>query len=225
MNREDLDGLPPRTWSAQQLNVEAGTHAVTDDPRELAAALRAGERSWLAAPYYELRYGERGRRFTRSDSGWLVTLASSPQSYADAQVAWLARVLASRGMPRLLLERHLLVLRDELAAAVPAQAASYEVLAQAARRLGDDRRRWVDDEQLAALASEFDASVQGEAGLPGAGELVVAAVTDERQGVSGAVPSLLAWLADEQRFSPAWCQAVHALTDRVRALTSGPAKA
>ena len=78
------------------LNPEAGRHAITDDPREVRAALRAGVRSWEACPYYERRYGRRGRRFTRSDSAWLVTLAGLPQTTVDRQIGWLARLLAAQ---------------------------------------------------------------------------------------------------------------------------------
>lgn len=101
------------------LNPGAGRHVVAEDPRELRAALRAGVRSWERFPYYERRYGRRGRRFTRSDSAWLVTLASLPQSEVDRQIRWLGQVLAARGMPRWMLELHLEVLHEELVLSVP----------------------------------------------------------------------------------------------------------
>ena len=42
------------------------------DPRALLAAERAGRRCLRDYPYLSLRYGERGRRFTDSDGGWLA---------------------------------------------------------------------------------------------------------------------------------------------------------
>ncbi len=82
------------------LNPAAGSHAIPQDARELQAALRAGERTWRKFPYYEWRYGERGQQFTRSDSGWLVTLSSHESVVVNQQIRWLGRVLASRGMPQ-----------------------------------------------------------------------------------------------------------------------------
>src|SRR4051812_28593243 len=64
---------------AAALNPEAGHHAVTTDPRELRAALRAGEQTQRRFGYYEQRYGERGRAFTRSDSAWIVTVTGEPR--------------------------------------------------------------------------------------------------------------------------------------------------
>ena len=46
------------------LNPEAGCHPIPDDLREVRAALRAGELSWQDFPYYEQRYGTRGKAFT-----------------------------------------------------------------------------------------------------------------------------------------------------------------
>ncbi|HEY6880780.1 MAG TPA: biliverdin-producing heme oxygenase, partial [Polyangiales bacterium] len=94
-------------WLTAPLNVEAGTHAIPRDVREVQAALSAGEQSFRRWSYYGARYGERGLRFTRSDSCWLVTLARHEGDAALRHLRWLARVLAARGMPTLLLEQHL----------------------------------------------------------------------------------------------------------------------
>ncbi|MBV5336535.1 MAG: hypothetical protein J0653_00540, partial [Deltaproteobacteria bacterium] len=66
-------------------NADAGNHPVPDDPREILAALRAGERCYAQHPYFERRYGDRGKAFTRSDGGYLVTLADHPQIYVNSQ--------------------------------------------------------------------------------------------------------------------------------------------
>jgi hypothetical protein len=158
-----------------RLNPEAGNHIIPDDPAEIQAALRAGRRSWRQFPYYELRYGERGKRFTRSDSAWLVTLAAHRQDVVDHQIAWLGRLLAARGMPQWLLERHLEVLHEELVRAVPEKRSRYDKLLAAAERLHETRRAHIGDEAFDALPAAFDAMVGEElsARLPEAGRLLV----------------------------------------------------
>jgi hypothetical protein len=47
--------------------------------------------------------------------------------------------------------------------------------------------------------------------------LLVAAVIDEKPGLTQAVESVTAWLGDPARFSPAWCAAVERTTDTARA--------
>jgi hypothetical protein len=208
-----------RPPTARALNREAGHHAIAADPRELHAAAAAGERSWRDFPYYALRFGERGERFTRSDSAWLAALPAESAERLCEQVAWLGRVLASRGMPQRLLELHLRVLAEELTRAVPERAAAYAKLGTAADRLADARSVHVPDELLRELGREFDAEADAAwvARLPGSGELLASAVADERQGIWRAVESLAPWFADERRFPPRWIQAVESTLRRARA--------
>ncbi|MDP8923358.1 MAG: hypothetical protein M3O34_10845 [Chloroflexota bacterium] len=201
------------------LNPEAGFHRIPNDPREIRAALRAGEWTWRRFPYYEQRYGERGRRFTRSDSAWIVTLAEYPVTVAEKHLRWLGTLLAARGMPRWLLETHLGALYEELVAEVPEKRAAYASLLHVARAFGDERRRYVDDVTAASLAVEFDRRVGPEwsARLPETGALLAAAVADERAGIERAVPSILEWIADPVRFPPEWVAAVHRTIDEAQA--------
>jgi hypothetical protein len=193
-----------------RLNPEAGNHAITTDPRELGAALRAGERTRERFPYYQRRYGERGRHFTHSDSAWIVTLAGLDPAVAERQLRWLGGLLAARGMPRWLLEVHLEVLHGELVAAAPEKRAAYDTLLRVAGILRDERLSHLGEGISSDLARTFDSRVGSAAahGLPEAGALVVAAVADERAGQHGAVSSLVQWLADPQRFSADWVAAV-----------------
>ena len=62
------------------INFEAGDHAMPQNPLEIDLALRAAKVAWERYPYLEHRYGERGRRFTDSDSCWLVTLTRAPRA-------------------------------------------------------------------------------------------------------------------------------------------------
>lgn len=176
--------LGERAATGAALNPGAGTHPVAGDVREIRAALEAGEISWQRFGYYEARYGERGRRFTRSDSAWLAGL--SPE-VAAAQLDWLSRVLAARGMPRFLLEDHLLTLHPRLCEARPDRAAHHRGLLDAAHDLRARRRAAVPD-------AVFDAC---DAALPElrAGALLAAAAADERNGVP-AMDSLRPWLVE-----------------------------
>lgn len=202
----------------EALNPEAGDHAICLDSRELQAALRAGERSWRRFPYYERRYAERGQRFTRSDSAWLVSLAGSGAATVDGQIAWLGLVLASRGMPRWMLELHLEALYAELIAAIPEREATYVALLGAAQMLREQRLAFMDEAVFAAQSTAFAQQVGDEwdAKLPETGALLVAAVADERAGITRAVPSLVGWMTEPSRFPPRWIDAVRGTIERVR---------
>jgi len=155
---------------------------VTGDPAELAAGQRAAARSYEEFPYYAARFRERGMRFGISDSGWLLTLCDLSRTRALEQIDWLASVLAARGMPRLLLERHLEILREEL----PTPRCA--MLTTAARHLRAKRLRYIDEETARNLAATFAEP------LPNLGALLVAAVSDEADGVAHAVESILRWI-------------------------------
>lgn len=206
---------------ASAINRDAGSHPITGDPVELEAAARASERSIREFPYYQHRYGERGRRFGSSDGAWLALLADHSQAEVDRQVLWLGRVLASRGMPQMLLERHLEILHEELMASYPERGGRYERLLRAAAMLRDERRELLGDHELAALARDFDAAVGPEwsARHPRMGEILVAAVVDERLGIPEAVTSLEAWMTDAERFPPSWIAATRRTIEAARAAT------
>lgn len=201
------------------LNPEAGSTPVPDDPREVAAALRAGELSLELTPYYGFRYGERGRRFTRSDSAFLVTLATHPRPVVERQILWLAGLLSSRGMPSVLLEQHLRVLHRVLCRAIPRRAASYARLQEAAGLLREARRAHLSDDDCRALARWF----VREAGLPptrlalGTGWLLACAVADERSGIRSAVSSVASWFADPALFPPRFVAAAQSTLAQAQA--------
>jgi heme oxygenase len=205
-----LDGL--ERDMANELNPHAGAHPIPSDPAILEASLRAGERSWEDWPYYRERYGDRGRAFTRSDSAWLTTLGSTATPRALEEIVWLADLLASRGMPRLLMEAHLKVLHEELMAVDPEAAGTdrWGFLVEAAELLGARRRAHVTDRSADGIARRFDERVPDvlAARLPGTGRLLAAALADEADGLRGAVRSLESWLADPDRFPKTWIDEV-----------------
>ncbi|HET7456780.1 MAG TPA: hypothetical protein VFJ74_03930 [Gemmatimonadaceae bacterium] len=195
---------------ARSLNPQAGHHAVTRDPVELAAAARAVTRSWAEFPYYARRYGARGRAFSASDSGWLVTLCDLTPAVAVSQARWLGSVLSARGMPQWLLERHLDLLHEELAATLPERAAHYEALGRCAANLRTLRRAHLADDDFAALEAAFDERVGApwNRRLRRMGGILAAAVADERAGLSHAVASVESWATDAEHFPAEWIAAV-----------------
>jgi hypothetical protein len=206
----DPRSVRPLRQLVSVLNPAAGNHPIPNTIEEIAAAVRAGEQSWAEFPYYGLRYATRGIRYTWSDSAWLVSLCGLSQAELDSQIAWLGGVLAARGMPRWLLERHLEVLYAELARAIPSRASAYAPLLAAAQMLKAQRQALLGDNISAQLAASFDALVGPElaAELPQTGWLIAAAVADERAGISNARASLAGWLTDPARFSAPWVRAV-----------------
>lgn len=207
---------PPRT-TASAVNPEAGDHAITSDPVEWAAAQAAARRSWEEFPYYARRYGERGWRFTLSDSGWIATLCALPASAVPGQITWLQGLLIPRGMPSWLLEWHLRALHEELVAGRPGELERYAVLAHAASLLREERVRALADARLAALGAEFDTAVAGlPVAFPRMGEVLVAAVIDDANRHDPALAAVTCWAKDPERFPPAWREAVDECVRRTR---------
>jgi heme oxygenase len=206
----DRDAL---VLTATSLNAEAGAHPIPQDPRELEAVREAGERTLQDFPYFIWRYGERGRRFTHSDGGWLVTLVKYPQGRIDRQVAWLGQVLATRGMPRILLQRHLERLYEALRSRMPEPQADYDRLLTAADKLAEARRDAISDDDVDRLAAEFDRAIGTDwlSRLPGSGLILISAVADEDAGLRGALESTSAWFTDTERFPPSFVSAVQRL--------------
>ena len=210
-----------KTFLVTSINPEAGRHPVPADAREVQASLRAADLCWQRFPYFEHRYGERGRRFARSDAAWQANLCRYEPAQILQQVRWLGRVLAGRGMPTLLLQDQLEILAAELAAAIPEKKSAYEKLLVAAAELRESRRRHLADDQLDTLADEFDHAVGPEwsARFPQTGALLVSAVADELEGSDGAVESLRPWLTDAARFPAEWIAAVEQTLAQARRTT------
>ena len=121
------------------LNPAAGDVPIPEDPREVEAALRAGPITHRIFPYICWRYGDRGRKFTQSDSAWLAWLVRHEQSRMKEQVLWLRSVLSNRGMPSWILEIHLLNLHEQLVRSLPEKRSHYEKLVAASNHLRQQR--------------------------------------------------------------------------------------
>lgn len=193
-----------------RINPEAGNHPIPSDKREIQAALKASNQCWNEYPYLEKRYGTRGKRFTDSDSCWLATLAVLDQRNVQKQVDWLCRVLAPRGMPSLMMESILCHLSQELTAAVPENIALYQKLHNCSETLKENRNRLIAEKTFKDLADEFEKKLEPDMRetYKNTGLLLVSAVVDEKNGVTGVLSGIQEWLVDTDRFSNSWIAAV-----------------
>src|SRR3954464_8551635 len=195
---------------ASLINPDAGSHPVTTDPREVAASMAAGDRSWREFPYYQERFGARGRLFGHSDSAWLSLIAQKEQPQVNAEVRWLGALLSARGMPQWLLERHLAFLHEELASAIPDNHERFDRLLNAAAMLRDQRRAQLPERDFLAISAAFHRRVGPElsARLPNMGALLASAVAVEAAGVLRAVEQIESWATDPSRSPAEWIVAV-----------------
>ncbi|MFO7999112.1 MAG: biliverdin-producing heme oxygenase [Bacteroidales bacterium] len=198
-----------------RFNPEAGNYPITTNPLEIEAAIKAGITCWNEFPYYEKRYGDRGRRFTVSDAVWLVSLADFPEEIALGQVQWLAHFLAIRGMPTYTMEFQMRSLHAGLSKTAPADGQKYLKLLHAAEALKAQRNDHINDRQLKAcnlifeyhvhaygVKDPFSLELQRNTGC-----LLASALADERNGIPGAA-GLKDWLTNSEIFPENWIQAV-----------------
>lgn len=211
-----------KTFHVTRINPEAGNHPIPNDEREIQAALNASDRIWAKFPYYELRYGQRGKRFSDSDTCWLVTLTNLDPEIVQKQVEWIGRVLSTRGMPLLMLEHTLRALYEELAMMLPDKAATYQKLLKAAETISDARKKRIPKAVFQSLSGEFDQAVGSEMAekYQNTEKLLISSVSDERGGIEGAVSALQDWMVDKNRFSERWIIAVHRIVDKARQCSS-----
>ncbi len=205
-------------FSATMLNPEAGDHPVPQDLRALQAAVAAAVKCHDEFPYFNERFKERGRDFAKSDAAWLATLVDLPESQVISQVEWLGRVLGNRGIPRLTLERQLILLQEDLAMSWPERAQDFRILREAAGMLERERFQLLPEGRFLDLVRAFQLATDGEQGgsYKGTGALIVSAVCDEAAGIPRAVDSLRPWLCEPERFSPAWIAAVVSTLEQAR---------
>lgn len=210
-----------RQYHVTRINPEAGNHPIPADEREIRAALNASDRSWAEFPYYNRRYGERGKRFSDSDTCWLVTLITLDGAALHQQIGWIARVLATRGMPAIMLEKTLRFLYEELVKSVPDNKPSYQKLLDAAEVLFMERTHRISEKDFEILARAFDAAVGSELAqqYKDTGKLLVSSVADEKLGREGAVPAIQEWMTDNNRFSEKWIVAVKDIIRKAKELS------
>lgn len=200
------------------LNPEAGHYPITTDPHEIKAAVKAGLACWSHYPFYEARYGERGRRFAISDAAWLVGLGALPLENAVEQIGWLANFLSLKGMPSITMEMQLHTLHHELNQFSPHKKPRYQNLLDAAKvlkakRLGVfDHRTFIEadnlfNEQLSVNNVTDKRLVRLSLHM---GSLMASSMADAALGTQASRTSFESWLTDATLFPPTWRNAVKA---------------
>lgn len=198
-----LPAQESRRLTATSLNPEAGSHPIPEDLREVRAALAAGRRCREEFPYFDARYGARGRRYTSSDVAWLATLSALDPEGVVPQVTWLADLLARLGMPRFLLERQLEILVEELVARIPERQAQYRRLDAGISALRAARLASCPGGDFAGLARIAEEQLAAhDTPIANLGGLVVSALADEQGGIPEAAASLESWLTGQPDATP-----------------------
>lgn len=194
------------------LNPEAGNYPIPTDPFEINSAISAGLKCWEEFPFYEKRYGERGRRFTVSDSAWLVTLSELSIDLAVSQVMWLAKYLAKIGMPTITMEFQLKYLYQGLSEAIPEKEPRYNTLLIASNALKENRSKFLKPQYFEESNSVFNSFLEkngcSNEKLNNTGLLICSSITDLRNGYDDSVQAFKCWITDPLIFSNEWIKAV-----------------
>ena len=201
-------------YHAAAVNFEAGDHAIPQNPVEIDLALRAAKAAWEKFPYLEQRYGARGKRFTNSDSCWLVTLTRTlSQDVATKALDWLRTVLTTRGIPTVVLEAHLRTIQQAITLEFPEQIKMRAQFDLFLSNREAERRLHFGAEGPSPLIDVFNRRFRACSGLKveSAADLIVSAWMDERSGVAGSLSALHDWFTDVGRFSRDWIADVNEL--------------
>ena len=194
------------------LNPEAGNFPISTNPLEIKAAITAGFRCWNEFSFFEKRYGDRGKRFTVSDSVWLVNLCDLSQELANNQVVWLAKYLAGRGMPTFTEEKHLEYLYHELVKLIPENEAKYRKLLYASVELKKQRTEKLpltDFENSNSMFHKLWCELKvTDAPMENTGKLIASSVADHRNGIGGTEHDYRSWITNPALFSQNWIMAV-----------------
>jgi heme oxygenase len=198
------------------LNPEAGNYPIPTNPLEIKAGINAGDRCWNDFPYYEKRFGERGRRFTVSDSVWLVTLCELTDEGVLYQVNWLAKFLAVRGMPTFTMEIQLQALYEELSRIIPENEPKYSKLLKPVENIKKQRIAHIDENTFEECNSifekyfaEFKVSGKNCDDLKkNIGKLIASSLIDEKNGIPDVRATVENWLRSPDVFPENWILAV-----------------
>jgi hypothetical protein len=195
------------------INPESGHHGVTTDPHEIQATVKA-----LANPshmwvYLLWRFGERGVRFTNSDALWLAQVGHQDLDEVKQDLNWLRNVLATRGMPHVIISRYILDYNLAMESLRGADCRS-------ARKLAVEIGLW-ESQKTAFISSDLGASWKRNiephlSVLPNSlreefSEILLAGYIDQSNSFGKAYNSAAKWIGDNVVFNSEWTNAVLAL--------------
>lgn len=192
------------------INPEAGRHAMPQSDAEIARALRCAAAAWQRFPYLEMRFGRRGRRFTNSDSCWLVSLYDLEEAIVVRSLVWLRGVLASRGLPTMILEDHLQEIDRDVGIDDPSRQRRATGFRATVERFRGERDTVLSTQTRQKLAEHWQQRLDSCVGVrvSGAVELLIGARLDTAIGIDRAWAQTYSWFGDPERFSRAWTDTV-----------------
>lgn len=201
------------------INPSAGQHPIPEREADIARALRCSEAAWRRYPYLAMRYGDRGRQFTNSDSCWLVSLYDLDEALVIANLQWLRTVLASRGLPTIILETQLGIIDADVAEHERARWQTSTGFRAMLEQLQAQRDALIDAHRHDALVAQWQSRFDTCAGrrVRDAANLLIAAHLDSASGVERAWDVTRSWFVDPHTFSSQWIDTVNALTATLEA--------
>ena len=215
----DPDALQHRITA---INPEAGRHAMPQLETEIVRALRCAQAAWKRFPYLDARYGERGRRFTHSDSCWLVTLYDLDEASVLKSLLWLRRVLASRGLPTPILENHLEVIDRDIVLENPERARRASGYRATLSHFHDESQAHLQTATRQALVARYEQQLSQCPGntVARAADILIGAHRDTAIGIEHAWDQVFTWMTDRERFSPQWTGVVGQLAEELETVVN-----
>ena len=181
------------------------------DARELAAVNRASDRSWNEFPYWEMRFGERGRRFSLSDGAWNVTLCSGTVANALEKCAGSARCF-----PRAACRRFCSSGISSSFTKSSARSVTH-ICSKDRASSRDCAARKSGNRHSIGSPTNLMKERPGVAPIPGMGVLLVSAVCDEALGIEHAVDNIVNWTETRGQEKGRWINAIRSTIASARA--------
>ena len=142
----------------------------------------------------------RGDMDCAENNSLVVTLCDLDEKLIVDQIHWLGRILASRGMPQVLLSTHLENLVEELNNVHSDKKDRYHKLLTASNKLNATLNHSIEKSIREKIILEFEISIGEEWNhrLKNMGEIIVSAIVDEKLGIKNALSSVETWATDEK---------------------------
>ncbi|HQU74846.1 MAG TPA: hypothetical protein PKV71_17555 [Calditrichia bacterium] len=178
----------------------------------------ACRRTWESFPSVGYAFGFGAEESLGEDSFYLISLADHPLEVVFEKALWYASVRSNRGLPGIVLEKHLNHLYEELLKNSPQKSNRNRKLLNAESYLADLRLQVIPENTRDFLTREFYREVGEDLRnkWPQAGNILVSAVADEFQGNRNSVLSCVEWLGQSRLFPGKWVNGVLHLIKRSR---------